>query len=57
MPSLKTSDSISPQAPCNCKGRCVGPCTGYDTQEACPPLIVLATLAIALPPPINAGAH
>ncbi len=31
------------QGPCTCNGRC----TGYDTKSNCPPLIVIATLALS----------
>lgn len=34
---------IGAQAKASCK--CVGCCTGYATQESCPPLIVLAVLS------------
>ncbi len=26
---------------------CVGPCTGYSTRSNCPPLIVLAVIAVS----------
>jgi hypothetical protein len=35
----------APQKPCTCQGAC----TGYKTQSTCPPLIVLAVLAVAAP--------
>ena len=28
---------------------CVGPCTGYSTRSNCPPLIVLAVIAVSNP--------
>jgi len=36
---------------------CVGPCPGYGTQSACPPLIVLAVLGAERVVPVRGAAR
>jgi hypothetical protein len=45
-PSVGSTSVVSqPQSPCTCNV-----CTGYDTNSACPPLIVLAVIATSQAP-------
>lgn len=47
MPEVSTKESVCSAGSAGEACKCGGVCTGYATQSECPPLIVLAVLAVS----------